>query len=297
MPLLLRVHAGLFLVTLIYSTNFVIAKFITPAYILPFGIILMRVFGSAALFTFLHALTVREKVKDPRDYWAFAYCAIFGVVLNQLLFFKGLSITNAINISIIMTSSPILVLIVSSLVLKEKITVLKMLGIALGLTGAILLIGGRGLSFSSETVVGDLLILGNATSYGIYLVMVKPLMRKYESLTVVKWIFLFGCIGVFPFGIGEFMIIDWEALPAYAIWILVFIVVGVTFMAYLINAWGLRYVNASVVAFYIYLQPVLTSMIAISLGQDQLTLSKVIYSCLILLGVYLVSKPRKQPAV
>lgn len=284
-----RVHLALLLVTFIFSLNYVIAKFLTPQYILPFAVIVLRVWFSTALFWMFHQLTIRERIRERKDYLKLAFCALFGVIANQLLFFKGLTLTTPINMSIIMTTSPILVLVASAIVLKEKITLKKMLGIVFGATGAFLLIGGTGFSFQSETVLGDFLILMNASSYGIYLVLVKPLMRKYHSLTVIKWVFTFGCIGVLPFGFGELMVVDWERLPDFAIAILIFIIVGVTFLNYLLNAWGLAYVHASVVAFYIYLQPVMTSIIAISLGQDQLSWEKVFFSILILIGIVLVS--------
>ncbi len=294
---MLLVHGALFTVACIYSLNYVIAKFVTPEFVKPFGVIVLRVVGASILFTIIHRVSIREKIQNRKDYFLLFICSIFGVILNQLLFFKGLSLTTPIHMSIIMTSSPILILSISALVLKEKITGLKLLGMLLGGLGAFFLIGGLDFSFATETALGDILILLNASSYGVYLILVKPLMRRYHSLTVVKWVFLFGCIGVIPVGLPELLEVQWQEVPEYALWILVYIVVGVTFVAYLFNAWGLQYVNASVVGFYIYLQPFLTSLIAVTMGQEELTWLKVFMGLLILFGVFLVSQPdyRRKP--
>lgn len=291
---LIYVHLALFIVALIYSANYVLAKFVTPHYLLPFGIIILRVWGSALLFWILQLFIKREKIQHRKDYLRFFYCALFGVSANQLLFFKGLSLATPINVAIIMTCSPIIVLIISAIVLREALTTRKASGVIIGAIGAVLLIGGANFQFQSSNSLGELLIVLNATSYSFYLVLVKPLMSRYSSLTVITWVFTFGAIMVFPVGIGELSIVDWQNLPSFVYWILAYIVVGATFVVYLLNAWGLSYVNASVVGFYIYLQPVLTSLIAISLGQDELTGRKIFLSLLIFLGVYLVSVEREK---
>ncbi len=289
----MKVHLALFTVSLVYAINYILAKMIMPQYIMPYGIVFLRVLGATALFWFFAGLRTNEKIKSKKDYLQLAYCAIFGVILNQLLFFKGLSITTAINASIILVVSPILVLVVSSLLIKEKITFVKLLGIALGCLGALLLIGGKDFSFESDTFWGDFFIFLNSLSYAIYLVMVKPLMQKYKAITVVKWIFLMGCVGVLPFGFSEFWEVEWEKFPIFAYEILAFIIIGATFLVYLLNVWALQYVSASLVGIYMYLQPVLTTFLAIFLGNEIVSLEKIIYSILIFSGVYLVGKKTK----
>ena len=294
---LLKVHIALFIVTLLYSINYVVAKILTPAYILPFGVIIFRVWGACILFWLIHALTVKEKIRERKDFFYLAYCSIFGVIANQLLFFKGISITSSINASIIMVSSPIMVLIASVIILRERLSPQKILGVFLGCLGAFMLIGGVNFSFKGDQIWGDLFVLANASSYGFYLVIVKPLMKKYHPLTVVKWLFIFGAIGVLPFGLYDVVLIEWNTIPWYAYLILVYIVVGVTFLVYLLNTWSLGYVNATIVGYYIYLQPVLTSMIAVVSGREVLAWEKVAFSLLIFLGVYLVSKEKNTKIV
>ncbi|MDX2303642.1 MAG: DMT family transporter [Microscillaceae bacterium] len=287
-----KVHLALFTVNLLFSINYVLAKILTPEYILPFAIIVFRVWGSAILFWLLHAWTIKEKVQSKEDFLNLAYCALFGVVLNQLSFFKGLSLSSAISTSIIMTLTPILVLIISVFILGERITLQKLFGIFLGCLGAYLLVGGGSLSLGNKTMLGDFLLLANAFFYAIYLVIMKPLMRRYHALTVVKWTFIFGAIGVLPFGLPEIWVLEWSRVPWYGYMILFYIVIGVTFFAYLLSAWGLAYVNSSVVGYYIYLQPVLTSIIAIIFGREYLGWDKVIFCLMIFMGVYLVSKEK-----
>lgn len=284
------VHLALGTVALLYAINYIVAKEIMPEPILPFGLIVVRAGGATLLFWLFSLFGKWEKI-EKKDFIKLIFCALFGVVINQLLFFKGLSITSPINASIILTTTPILVLVISVILLGEKITSQKLLGILLGITGAFFLIGGTQLNFSNETALGDILVFINAISYGIYLVLVKPLMNKYEALTVIRWVFLIGLFFIVPFGWSEFIQIDWVNLPQYAYAIVIYIVVGVTFLVYLLNAWGLRYVNASVVGFYIYLQPLLTVLVASYLGKDSITLLKVLFSLMIFIGVYLVSSP------
>ncbi len=289
MPSKFTIHAVLFLVGAIYAGNYIIAKEVMPEYVGPFGLIVIRVIIAAAIFWIIHFIWIKEKLKSKKDFFLLLRATVFGVVINQLLFFKGLSLTSPINASLIMTATPILVLISSAIILKEKITKLKMLGVLLGCSGAILLIGNSGFSFSGDTFKGDILVFINACSYGIYLVLVKPIMDKYHPITVVKWIFTLAIPFVTIVGFSDLIPVDWEQMPGRIYLSIFYIVFAVTIMAYLLNAWSLRYVNASMVGIYIYLQPLLASFLAVILGKDELTISKIFFAMLIFSGVYLVS--------
>lgn len=292
MPKHLWAHLALLGANLIYGANYTIAKEVTPAFIGPLGLVVLRCIGAVPLF-WLAGTFVREKV-DRSDMPRLLLCAVFGIAVNQLLFLKGLSLTQPINAAVIMTSTPILVLIVAAILIRERITLLKASGIALGLTGALLmLLGGKEVSFSSDTFVGDLLVLANASSYGVYLVIVKPLVAKYHPITVMKWVFLFGFVMVIPFGQHELQQVDWASMPVPIMFATAYVVIGLSFFAYLFNSLALRQVSPSVVSIYIYLQPVLASMFAIMAGKDVLTAVKVASAMLIFLGVYMVSGRRK----
>lgn len=289
-------HLALLGANIIYGANYTIAKEAMPEYVKPFGFIVLRCVGAVLLFWLFHAFTSKEKV-EKKDLPKLALCALFGIAINQLLFFKGLSITTPINASILMTSTPILVLIVAAFLIKERVTPKKIVGIFLGLIGALMIIiMGEDFSFGSETLPGDLLVFINASSYGVYLVMVKPFMQKYQPLTVIKWIFFFGFFMVVPFGYKEFFEIDWPTIPTPILWAIVYVVVGLSFFAYLLNTIALKHLSPSVVSIYIYSQPVFATTIAIALGRDHLTTLEIIAGILVFVGVYLVSAPRK-PAI
>jgi len=292
---ILKAHIALFLVALIYGANYTIAKEVLDnEHIKPIGFILMRVVTGLVLFTLIHSFYIKEKV-DRKDFLRLILCGFFGVAINQTFFFSGLKLTTPINASLIMTTTPILVLITSSIMIGEKVTPRKILGIAVGCSGAVLLIlNGEKINFGKDQILGDMMIFINATSYGIYLVIVKSLMKKYNPITVVKWVFIFGTLFVFPFGLGELTEVRWATF-SYSIWLsIIYVLFFTTFLAYLFNAYALKTVNPSVVSIYIYLQPLLATTIALIFAKDNLAAIKVISGFLIFLGVYLVSS--QQPS-
>ena len=285
-------HLAILGANLIYGVNYSIAKDVMPAYIQPFGFIFYRVLGALMLFA-LVASFYKEKIAK-KDVLLLAVCGFFGVGLNQLTFFYGLNLTNPINAGIIMVSNPIMVLLASAFILKTRITYLKIAGLILGISGAlIILLFKKGFSFGSDTIIGDSFILLNSASYAVYLVLVKPLMSKYKPITVITWVFGFGFLFVMPFGFSEISEIDWSSFTPDIWWKFGFVIVATTFLTYLFNIYGLQRLNPSVVSTYIYLQPLIAALYAISLGKDSFTWIKFIAAILIFSGVYLVSKPVK----
>lgn len=284
----IRPHIFLFIVNLFYGAGFSVSKMVMPQYIQPFGFILIRVASTTILFFLLHFFWIRDRV-ERRDFLLIAVCGVFGVVINQELFYLGLSITTPINASLIMIMTPILVFVISFFLSHEAVTWQKITGLALGASGAMIILAGKGFNFSGKTVLGDLFILVNAASFAVYLVIVRPLMKKYHPLTVIKWVFFCGLFPVVIFGYKQFNVIAWQSFTWHIWMAVVFIVVCVTFFAYLLNILALREVHSSVVGAYIYLQPVLATIISISLGNDHLSIEKVISAILIFSGVYMVS--------
>lgn len=278
---------------MIFGVNYVVAKGLMPHHLEPFAFIFCRVAGALVLFWLFASLGRGERVAR-RDMWRLAVCGVFGVAANQLMFFYGLNLTTPINASLIMTGNPVLVLLAAAWLVGERITKRKVTGIALGLTGAIaLILHEREVSLQADHFVGDLFIFLNAASYAVYLVLVKPLMGKYRPLTVIKWVFLFGFLIVGPVGIGQFTRVDWSGFSG-GVWAsFVFVVVGTTFLAYLLNVFALRRLNPSVVSIYIYLQPLVAAMVALIWGHDKLTLHKAVAAALIFVGVWLVSRKKK----
>ena len=291
-------HISLFVANLIYAVNYTFAKDVMPDFIQPSGFILLRVTGAVILFSLFYFLFVNEKV-EKKDIIRLAICGIFGVAINQLLFFEGLNLTTPINAAIIMTINPVLVIIMSALILFEKINIRKGIGIALGLMGAsTLILNGGDVSGNTNFMVGNMFVFINAASYGLYLVLVKPLMQKYHPITVMFYVFGFGLLYVVPFGYTELLAVDWVSFPTIIIWEVLFVLVCTTFIAYLLNSSALKLLNPSTVSIYIYLQPVLATLFAIFRGADALDERKIISAIIIFVGVYLVSvrslKERKQ---
>lgn len=277
----------------IYGLNHTIAKGVMPLYIKPFGFILLRVTGATILFWLISLWFPKEKIATS-DWLRLIACAVFGMVINMLLFFKGLSLSTPINSSVIVTITPILVLVLSSYLLREKITWLKVSGIFLGLSGALMLV-----LFSEEIrqdapniPLGNLLFIVNAFSFGIYLILVKPLASKYHPITLMKWLFLIALVVNFPLTISEFTEVKWQQLPSPAIWSLVFVVLGTTFSTYLLNIFAIKQLSPSTLSSFIYLQPLIAIIFAIVMGTDELNLLKVAAGSLVFVGVYLVTKKK-----
>ncbi len=280
----------------IYGINHTIAKGLMSDVIQPFGFILLRVSGAALVFWVISLFFPSEKV-ERRDWFRFIICAFFGMVLNMLAFFKGLSLSTPINSSVIITISPVLLLVLSAFILRERITWVKSLGIFLGLGGALVLIlfGLKAQPNAPNIPLGNLLFIINATSYSVYLILVKPLVPKYSSITLMKFLFLFAFLINLPIGISEFSEVNWTNLPFEAIWKLAFVVICTTVMTYLLNIYALKQLSPSTIGAFIYLQPVIAVLFAVIVGADSLTALRIGAAALIFLGVYLstIKRARK----
>ena len=277
--------------TTIYGLNHTIAKDLMPTYIQPFGFILLRVSGATILFWLVGFWAPKERI-DRKDWLRILACAVFGMSLNMLMFFKGLSLSTPINSAVLVTISPIIIFLLSIKILKEKVTSQKILGIVVGFIGALSLI-----FFTEETAqnaknipLGNAMFLINATAYGFYLVLVKPLTSKYHVITLMKWLFLIGVVINLPITFSEFQQVEWLHLPKAAIIKILFVVVGTTFLTYLLNVYALKYLNASTIGVFIYLQPLIGILFAISAGSDVLNFLKILAGVLVFLGVFLVTR-------
>ncbi len=289
---------GATIVSIIYGVTFTIAKDVMPKYVDAYGFILMRVGGSTILFWLVWLFSrrskkIREEQIDRADFPRIIWAAFFGVALNMLSFFKGLSLTSPISASVIMVSTPMIVLVLSAIIIKERMRKRMVFGIILGLIGtAFLILYGKSVGNATNASLGNFLVLVNATSYGLYLVMVKKLMDKYNAFTFVKWIYLIGFIMVLPFGWSEFEAVNWALIPTDMYWKIGFVVVFSTFLTYMLNLLSMRELKPTTVAVFVYLQPVFATVFAISLGKDELPLVKLVSAILIFSGVYLVTQKK-----
>jgi len=300
-------HFALFTVGAIYAGNYIVAKGLMPDVVGPSGFIVLRVVGGTAMFfaimLILKVLGIAKIERIARaDIPRLILCGLCGVAINQLCFFNGLSLTSPIHASLIMTVNPIFVLLISSILLSNKITSRKIAGIFIGGTGAglLLLFGSQNLAVESgASWEGDLLILINAFAYGVYLVAVKPLMSKYHPLTIISWVFLFGMLFVLPVGMNQVMEINWAELNRHHIQGIIYVIVGTTFLAYLLNIYALNKVSPVVVSIYIYLQPLIVVLLVgilafVGWGNYHNDINSLtgLLAIAIFTGVWLVSVPK-----
>ncbi|ASO04483.1 DMT family transporter [Arenibacter algicola] len=277
--------------TTIYGINHTIAKGVMPTYVKPFGFIFLRLFGASLLFWGISFFGPKEKL-ERRDWGRLLVCAFFGMGINMLSFFKGLDLSTPINSAVLITITPILVVILSALFIKEKITLQRGIGVFMGLIGALALIlfGAEIRQDATNIPLGNMLFIVNATSYGLYLILVKKLLEKYHPFTLMKWMFGIGFIITLPITYTEFKEIQWSHLPVEALGAIAFVIIGTTFLTYLFNVFALTQLKASTVGVFMYLQPLIGIIFAIMAGKDHLTLVKFLAIVLVLIGVYLVSK-------
>ena len=283
---------GATIVSIIYGVTFTIAKDVMPKYIEPFGFILLRVGGTTLLFWMASLFIKTEKI-EKADFLRIFAAAFFGVTFNMLTFFKGLSYTSPIMGAVLMVTTPIIVLILSAVLIKERMENRKILGIILGLAGTLFLIMyGKSMVNAPNASLGNFLVFINAVSYGFYLIIVKKLMDKYNAFSFVKWIYLFGFLMVLPFGLKEFNEIEWSNIPINIFWKIGFVVLFSTFFTYLLNLLSMKELKPTTVAVFIYLQPVFATIFAIGLGKDELSWVKIGSAILIFIGVFLVTQKK-----
>ena len=277
--------------TTIYGLNHTIAKGVMPTYIGPFGFILLRVLGATLLFWGMSFLGPRERI-EKKDWGRLVVCSLFGMAINMLSFFKGLDLSTPINSSVLVTTTPIIVVVLSAFLIEEKIRLVKGMGILIGLAGALVLVlyGNEIRGDAPNIPLGNILFLVNALFFALYLILVKKLVDKYHPFTLMKWLFLIGIFLNLPITLPEFLEISWAQLPWEAIWKMGFVVVGTTFCTYLFNAYALTQLKASTVSAFVYLQPLIGIVFAVLSGRDSLNAVKTGAAILVLIGVYLVSK-------
>lgn len=283
---------------LLFGLNYAVAKGVMPVYLSPMAFTMLRVVSASFLFWVISGMGKHYETIERTDYVRFIASGLFGISLNQFLFLKGLNYSTPIESSIISTLNPAMVMLIAYFVLAEPIGAIKLVGLVVGASGALILILARGdVSFDFNHTLGNTMLFLNTLFYAFYLVLVKPLMIKYKPITVMRGVFSVGLISLFPFGAFKLAQTHWMGIPAEIYASILFVLLGPTFLAYLLNGWGLRHVQTSTVSIYIYSQPVIAAMVAVGAGVDSLDLRKIVAAILVFMGVYLVSlKPRGRTA-
>ena len=277
--------------TTIYGLNHTVAKVVMPDYVGAFGFIFIRTAGAALLFWLLSLFLPKEKI-DRGDYLRLFLACLMGMCINMLSFFKGLELSTPVNSGIFATTNPIIILLLSYLFLGEKTGIRKFLGITLGFTGALILVlyGTQNTGNAPNVLMGNILFMINSVFFSGFIIVVKPLSEKYNTVTIMKWLFLIGFILTFPVTVSEYTEVDWPNMPLDVLLRVAFVVLGTTFSTYLLNLYALRNLQASTVGAFAYAQPIIAISYAIYTGNDILDGVKAVACLVIMLGVYLVSK-------
>ena len=277
--------------TMIYGLNHTIAKEVMPDHVGAFGFIFIRTAGATILFWFASLFVPFEKI-NKKDYLKLFITALLGMCLNMLSFFKGLELSTPVNSGIFATTNPIIILCLSYFFLKEKIGVKKFIGITLGFIGALILVlqGTENSLRAPNVLLGNFLFLLNSIFFSSFIIMVKPLTQKYSTITIMKWLFFMGFFMTLPVTSEEFSEINWSNLPFDAVWRIIFVVLGTTFLTYVLNLFALKKLQASTVGAFAYAQPIIAISFAIITGNDYVSLGRGLACLTIMVGVYLVSQ-------
>lgn len=295
----LLIHVTLAVVAVLFSIHYIVGKIALRSFH-PLTFAYLRVAGSAICLLILTGSRNRTASPlSPADGWRLVLYSMLGVVINQLLFISGLALTTAHEAAILITTIPVFTLISALVLGTEKITPSKSAGILLALTGAVLLVGrGHDIAIRPESLLGDALILINCASYGLYLVLSKPLMGQIGAVRVVTRIFAVGAVIMIPFCVKAMIHENWNDIPPVAWFALITVILGPTVAAYLLNAWALARAESTLVAAYTYVQPFVASILATIFLGETIRASIAVAAALIFVGVYLSSRAsRVQPAL
>ena len=264
-----------------------------------YALTMMRMGGGAVVFWIASLFTRREHV-PPRDLLLFFFASLLGIVLNQGTYVLGVSKTSPIDASVVTTTTPIFVMIIAALYLREPITGKKILGVVVGAAGALLLILSGAHLVSGRTgsgsVSGDLLCLFAQLSFATYFVVFKKLISRYSPVTLMKWMFLYATACCLPFVYSDLKAVGWAELGWTNYAQIAYVVLGATFLAYLLMPIGQKNLRPTVASSYNYVQPLVATLVAVSLGMDTFGWLKGVAVLLVFAGVYIVtiSKSRAQ---
>jgi len=292
---LLKANLAILGSTLLFALNIPIAKLLlVTGDVHPVGLTMMRFITATAGFWIFSLFLPHERVCKA-DQWKLFLAALLGVSLNQLPFIIGLNNTSPVDASIIITLSPIFVMLIAAMMLKEPITSKKVIGVFLGACGAVLIVLASYQNQSgTSTLWGNLLVFSTTITYATYLVLMKPLTATYGTITLMKWIFLYGTLTTLPFCYQYIYILPDASAATY--WGILYTIVGATFLTYMLVPIALKILRPTIVGTYNYAQPVIASFVAIMLGQDSFSWDKPASLLLVIAGVYfvIISKSRAQ---
>ena len=295
----LKGHSSMLGANVMWGLMSPVAKFVmVGGAVTPLVVTDLRITGAMVLFWIASFFQKPERVA-PKDLLKLLGASLLAIVFNQGCFIFGVGLTSPVDASIITTSMPLLAMVLAAIYLKEPITGKKVLGIAVGATGALLLIlGSHQVSevkaAGNHYIWGDLLVLLAQLSYALYFVLFKNFVNKYSLITIMKWMFTYAFICALPFSYNDLLHTEWKSLQGTEIGALVFIVVGSTFISYVLIVIGQKNLRPTVAGMYNYVQPLVASIVAVCWGMDTFNFVKIISVALIFGGVYLVTNSRSK---
>ncbi|HEY6186851.1 MAG TPA: DMT family transporter [Pyrinomonadaceae bacterium] len=290
-------HFALITVQLLFGSWPIVAKIALRA--LPStGLVAFRVSGATLAFVILQRVLGRSPAIRRKDYARLALYSLLGVVLNQLLFVKGLSLTSSVvNATLLSTTIPVFTLLVSMTLGYDRLSFRKAFGIILAACGVIYLIDPMRADFSNSNTVGNILLVANSLFYGAYIAISKDMLKRYGALTMLTWVFVFGSILTVPLGFYSLSGASLETAGA-GVWLaVVYIILAPTVGAYYLNAWALARVPPSTVAVYIYLQPLIAFALAPLILGESWSPRTWVASLLIFAGVASVTWRVREPFI
>ena len=295
----LKGHGSMLGANVMWGLMSPVAKFVmVGGAVTPLVVTDLRITGAMVLFWIASFFQKPERVA-PKDLLKLLGASLLAIVFNQGCFIFGVGMTSPVDASIITTSMPLLAMVLAAIYLKEPITGKKVLGIAVGATGALLLILGshqvsEAKAAGNHYIWGDLLVLLAQFSYALYFVLFKNFVNKYSLITIMKWMFTYAFICALPFSYNDLLHTEWKSLQNTEIGALVFIVVGSTFVSYVLIVIGQKNLRPTVAGMYNYVQPLVASIVAVCWGMDTFNFVKIISVALIFGGVYLVTGSRSK---
>ena len=295
----LKGHSSMLGANVMWGLMSPVAKFVmVGGAVTPLVVTDLRITGAMVLFWIASFFQKPERVA-PKDLLKLLGASLLAIVFNQGCFIFGVGLTSPVDASIITTSMPLLAMVLAAIYLKEPITGKKVLGIAVGATGALLLILGshqvsEAKAAGNHYIWGDLLVLLAQFSYALYFVLFKNFVNKYSLITIMKWMFTYAFICALPFSYNDLLHTEWKSLQGTEIGALVFIVVGSTFISYVLIVIGQKNLRPTVAGMYNYVQPLVASIVAVCWGMDTFNFVKIISVALIFGGVYLVTSSRSK---
>lgn len=287
-PTRLRPHLALIAVQIIFGTWPIVGK-IALRFLPSTGLVTFRVVGATLAFLLLRRATGSNRITRKSDYARLALYSLLGVVLNQFLFVKGLELSTAINAALLGSTIPIFTLLVSVVLGYERASWRVAAGALLAAGGVVYLINPAQANFSRQTNIGNLILIFNSMSYGAYIAISQDLIKRYGALTVISWIFLFGSLITLPIGGYQLSKISWQSVPVGVWFAVLYIILVPTVAAYYLNAWALGRVAPSIVAVYIYLQPLFAFAVAPFILGERLNSRTWLATALIFAGVATVT--------